>query len=133
MAHTVMGTYFYLKQSGNPVDEIKWLPIFCLALYMACYALGLGPVSWVIVGELFPPEARSKSSAIAASTCLISAFFTSLIFPFIVETIGMGPSFWIFALCTAVGVIFVWKLLPETKGKSLLEIQNFLNNKGVKV
>lgn len=116
-----------MKDNDLNIESIRWLPILCLATFIVSYNLGLGPVAWICVSELFPPEARSIASAIAASACLISAFATSLAFPYLTAGVGMAPSFWILAGCCAVGVGFVWCLVPETKGKTLRDIQGLLS------
>lgn len=129
VAQTTQGVFFHLKATHRPVETVSWLPIFAAVLFTISYSLGLGTVSWVIVGELFPRQARSKASSLAADFCFIQAFITSLVFPHLVEAIGMGLTFWMFAVCCGFGMVFVYLKMPETKGRTLWEIQELLENK----
>lgn len=126
----VLGLYFYLKDSGKDVHVIFWMPVLCLIGYMITYSAGFGPLPWAVMGELFPANVKSAASTVTASFCWILAFFITKFFASISDLIGNAGSFWIFAVCCGIAGIFVYKLLPETSGKSLQEIQDILN--GVK-
>jgi sugar porter (SP) family MFS transporter len=125
LSHVLLGTYFYLKTNNfdNAVSYLFWLPVCSLILYVVMYNTGIGPVAWAMTGELFPPQFRNYASALVSSFCLFLAFIFALFFPNIREIIGMAASFWIFAGSSALGIVFVWLLVPETKGKSLHDIQ----------
>jgi sugar porter (SP) family MFS transporter len=130
LSHVLLGTYFYLKTNNfdNAVSYLFWLPVCSLILYVVMYNTGIGPVSWAMTGELFPPQFRNYASALVSSFCLFLAFILALFFPNIRDIIGMAASFWIFAGSSALGIVFVWLLVPETKGKSLHEIQLILES-----
>ena len=105
-----------------------WALIFVLG-YIACFALSVGPVTWVILSEIFPTKIRGRAMAIA-TFCLWSAnFVVSQTFPmmdespWLVERFNHGFPFWVYGLLCIVSVVFVWRFVPETKGKSLEEIE----------
>lgn len=79
------------------------------------------------MGELFDPAVKSIASTIATTFCWLIGFVITKYFGTISEALGMHYAFWIFGLCTFSAFCFVFFLLPETKGKSLQEIQDILN------
>jgi hypothetical protein len=80
-----------------------------------------------VVGELFASNVKSNGSALTASFCWFIGFFTTKFYSNLATALGNHYTFWIFAVFTAFSGIFVYMLLPETKGKSLQEIQMILN------
>ncbi|KAJ3645689.1 hypothetical protein Zmor_023330 [Zophobas morio] len=132
VAHTILGVYFYLKTHNydDVVSYLFWLPVCCLILYIVLFMFGLGPVTWAMIGELFPTHFRSFASTLTCFVCLFLAFILTFFFPNFSEMLGMAASFWLFGTSCAFGVIFVWKVVPETKGKSLHDIQMILENRG---
>lgn len=122
-----LGTYFYLQTEGHDVSSIFWLPIASLLVYIITFNLGLAPLAWAILGEMFPANVKSLASTIACCTCLILAFATSAFFPYLKLLIGLAQSFWLFGAFSAGCMFFVYFVVPETKGKSLQEIQDMLN------
>jgi sugar porter (SP) family MFS transporter len=125
LSHILLGTYFYLKTNNfdDAVSYLFWLPVSSMILYVIMCSIGIGPIAWSMIGELFPPHFRNYASGFVSSFCLSLAFLLALFFPNIKEIIGMAASFWIFALLSALGIIFVWLIVPETKAKSLHDIQ----------
>ncbi|XP_076270730.1 trehalose transporter 1-like protein [Rhynchophorus ferrugineus] len=121
-----LGAYFYLKLSNYNVDQINWLPITSLVIYMIAFNLGLANMPWVVLSELFPSNVKSIASAITSFFCFFLSFFITMCFPFLSAAIGIAGSFWLFAGVLVCGFVFCVVLVPETKGKSILEIQNIL-------
>jgi len=107
-----------------------WVLIFILG-YIASFAMSVGPVVWVILSEIFPTKIRGRAMAIATFFLWVANFIISQTFPmmdenkFLVEKFNHGFPFFIYALFCVVLIIVVWKLIPETKGKSLEEIEKF--------
>ncbi|XP_068915751.1 facilitated trehalose transporter Tret1-like [Tenebrio molitor] len=130
LSHILLGTYFYLKTNNfdDAVSYLFWLPVSSMILYVIMCSIGIGPIAWSMIGELFPPHFRNYASGFVSSFCLSLAFLLALFFPNIREIIGMAASFWIFALLSALGIIFVWLVVPETKAKSLHHIQLILES-----
>ncbi|KAJ8920257.1 hypothetical protein NQ315_011918 [Exocentrus adspersus] len=119
-----LGVYSYLKDEDKDVSGISFLPILCLVGYIISYNVGMGPVPWAMLGELFPTNIKSIASSAVAAFCWFLGFLITKYFKSVLERIGMGPSFWIFSGCSAVAVPFFFFYVVETKGKSLREIQD---------
>jgi sugar porter (SP) family MFS transporter len=102
------------------------LTLFGIALYIASFALSWGPVQWVMLPELFPMRIRAAAVSLC---CLFNWLFNmivALVFPSLLAAWGAGINFLFFAVMTFLAFVFVKKLLPETKGRSLEEIENDL-------
>lgn len=127
ISNIAMGIFFYMKLNDYEVHSVTWLPIASLVLFMICYNLGIGPLPWAILGELFPPNIKAKAATLTTSVCLFMAFFTNAAFPYVKIYVGMAETFWFFGICGAVGLVFVYALVPETKGKSLHDIIVMMN------
>lgn len=82
---------------------------------------------WAVMGEMFPPNIKSLASTLTASFCWILGFILTYFFNDLKEGIGNDFTFWMFGIFCVLAVPFVFILLPETKGKSLQEIQDILN------
>lgn len=118
----MLGLAFCFEQSGY------WVLILVLG-YVACFALSLGPVVWVVLSEIFPTRIRGRAMASATVILWIACFAVSQTFPmmdknpWLVDKFNHGFSFWVYAVFCAVTLVFVWRFLPETKGKTLEEIE----------
>ncbi|KAJ8950725.1 hypothetical protein NQ314_007787 [Rhamnusium bicolor] len=118
-----LGTYFYLQTNQFNVDAIFWLPIASIILYIICFNFGIGPIPWTIVGEIFPPNLKTHLNGIVTFLNIIFGFLIAMFFPTLSLVLGMALSIWIFAAFTAVSILFIVYFLPETRGRSFLEIQ----------
>lgn len=107
--------------SFNP-DGGKGVLLSILA-FVAFYAVSLGPVTWVIVSEIFPTRARGAAAAACMVVMYLADFAVTLAFPSVMERLGKG-AFYLFAAICAGAAIFILALVPETKGKSLEEIES---------
>ncbi|CAG2060193.1 unnamed protein product [Timema podura] len=121
-----IGTFFHLHDNNQDTSSIGWLPVVSLMIYMIVFSIGFGPVPWAVMGELFAPNVKSMASSIATSFCWFLAFLVTKFFPSIREELGSDYAFWIFGIFAVVAFVSVFFLLPETKGKSLQEIQSIL-------
>jgi sugar porter (SP) family MFS transporter len=107
---------FYLEEfSGIAV------PIY-LFVYIAFFAFSQGAVIWVFISEIFPNQVRASGQALGSFTHWIMAAIIAFSFPYIAETLGGGTTFLIFTGMMVLQLLFVWRLMPETKGTSLEEI-----------
>ncbi|KAK9704172.1 Sugar transporter [Popillia japonica] len=118
--------YFYLKEVDDNVANIFWLPILSIVCFVIAYAAGFGPIPFVILGELFPQQTKSFASTVTIFVCLMGTFCTTTFFPMLVVYLGMAYTFLLLAVCCFVSLIFTSVFIPETKGKSLMEIQELL-------
>jgi sugar porter (SP) family MFS transporter len=96
--------------------------LFCIMGYLAAFGFSLGPVVWVLIAEIFPNRLRSYAVAIATFTLWGANFVVSLTFPYLLNTLK-GYSFVIYGSMCVLCLLFVFQYLPETKGKTLEEIE----------
>jgi MFS transporter, SP family, arabinose:H+ symporter len=101
-----------------------------ILLYIAFFAMAMGPIVWVIMSEIFPT--RLRGSAMAAATVILWAadFAVTLTFPVISDRLNESTAFWIYAAMCAIDFVFILAVLPETKGKTLEEIERRWLNRG---
>jgi len=106
-----------------------WIVIM-LCIYMASLALSINAVIWVLIGEIFPNRMRGRAMSIATFANWGTNFFTAFLFPWYVAKIGMNAGFFTFAALCLIATIFFYRYVPETKGKSLEEIEKYWSKKG---
>lgn len=122
-----LGVYFVLDdRKSDLINSLNWLPISSLCVYIIAFSLGLGPIPWVLVGEIFVLEVKAIASSLSGSTSWLVAFIVTKFFSNVRDLIGMGTTFFIFAVFAALCTVFILALVPETKGKSFNEIQQSL-------
>ncbi|CAG7828155.1 unnamed protein product [Allacma fusca] len=119
-----LGFFFYLKEF-NPefAAQIGWLPLASLIAFIIAMSVGFGPIPWLMMGELLPPHVKGQASAMATSFNWLLAFLVTFFFEDVKQTVGSYSCYWAFAGICALGTVFVYIFVPETKGKSLDEIQ----------
>ena len=101
---------------------------FLIFAFIASHAVGQGAVIWVFISEIFPNNVRSYGNSLGAGTHWVFAALIAATFPFVTGNLGAGPTFAVFTIMTVFQLLFVWKMMPETKGKSLEELQSLLIN-----
>ena len=94
----------------------------CLFVYIAFFAMSQGAVIWVFISEIFPNSVRAQGQALGSFTHWIMAAAIAFTFPYIAATLGGGNTFLIFTIMMILQLLFVWKMMPETKGTSLEKI-----------
>lgn len=110
----------------NYATYINYLPLFFLCIFTIAFSFGAGPIPWMMCAEIFPGEIRSIMSSFCTFIVWILAFGVVKLFVVITASVGIDISFFIFGGLTALGFLFVYVIVPETKGKSLDEIQELL-------
>ncbi len=119
--YTAMGFCYF---SG-----VKGLPVLLLVLAaIGCYAMSLAPVTWVIISEIFPNRIRGAAMAVAVSSLWIACFLLTYTFPLLNANLGSAGTFWLYAAICLAGFLFIIFKLPETKGKTLEQIEKELVN-----
>lgn len=111
------------------LDNLGWVPPCGLMIYIIAYSIGFGTVPFILLPELFRPEARGLAGAIVNSWISILNFFIVKFFPILTEYISLSGSFAVFSVMTALGASFIYFVLFETKGKTLEEILWILKKK----
>ncbi|MFJ4438324.1 MFS transporter [Streptomyces sp. NPDC088923] len=91
--------------------------LLCLLGYVAAFAIGLGPVVWLLLAEIFPPEQRALGTAVCTTVNWLANFVVNQFFLTLVGALGQGETFWLFAGVCLLGLGFVWHRLPETRGR----------------
>ncbi len=100
-----------------------WPMLVLVVAAIACYAMTLAPVTWVALSEIFPGEARGVCMSIATTTLWAACFALTYTFPLLNAAAGTGATFLLYASICACGFVFILSFLPETRGKSLEEIE----------
>lgn len=122
-----LATYFYLKDvMPDDVQFFDWLPIVSLVSYNVLFSIGLAFGAVTILSEIFPTSVKAVGLCAADSFSVSMGAVASKFFQITKDEFGMYVPFWSFAVCCAIGLVFIVKFVPETKGKSLEEIQQFL-------
>lgn len=105
------------------VNSAVWIIMICLTAFIIFFGISWGPVLWVMLPELFPMRARGAATGIAALVLSIGSLLVAQLFPMLVEVLKVQQVFLIFAVIGIIALIFVIKFLPETRGRSLEEIE----------
>ncbi|MFC9898466.1 sugar porter family MFS transporter [Nocardia sp. NPDC127579] len=119
---TLLGLTFIF--ASNPK-----LSLVFMVLYIAAFAGGLGPVFWVLVGEIFPPHLRASGSSAATTVNWLSNFVVSQAFLPLANALGQGQTFLIFGVICLVGLLFVTRFVPETKDRNYDQIDDSLRER----
>lgn len=127
IALTIGGIYFYLKEMTEiDITPISWVPILVMVSFIIVFGVGMGTVPSLMLGELFSASIKGKALCIMCiyNSAMVST--TSMIFSFLSETFGMFAAFFVFGGLCFINIVFCYYFVPETKGKSLEDIQQYL-------
>lgn len=117
--YLILGTCYYVGVSG-------WPMLLLVVLAIACYAMSLAPVVWVVLSEIFPVKVRGMAIALSTFFLWVACFILTYTFPLLNEAIGAAGIFWIYGGVCLAGFLFIRAYLPETKGKTLEELEKEL-------
>ena len=120
--YLILGISYFFSMNSYIVLTIVLMAI-------ATYAMSLAPITWVILSEIFPNRVRGAGMAVASAVLWIASTFLVLLFPYIYRAVNISGAFWIYAAVCVAGYLFIRRKLPETKGKSLEEMERELLNK----
>ena len=115
----IIGVLFYFEISNT------YLLMTFILVFIACFAFSYGPVIWVLLSEIYPLPTRGIAMSIATMALWIGTAFVGQMTPWFLENLRPHGTFWFFALCTFPTVYIALKVMPETKGKTLEEIENY--------
>jgi SP family arabinose:H+ symporter-like MFS transporter len=90
-----------------------------ILVYIAAFAVAMGPIPWVLISEIFPGAIRGRAVAIGVGTIWAACLIVAQTFPVLKEGLGPAITFWIYAACSLLSLVFVIARVPETKGRSL--------------
>eukprot|EP01102_Stenamoeba_stenopodia_P002606 TRINITY_DN12466_c0_g1_i1.p1 TRINITY_DN12466_c0_g1~~TRINITY_DN12466_c0_g1_i1.p1 ORF type:complete len:729 (+),score=158.11 TRINITY_DN12466_c0_g1_i1:291-2189(+) len=128
----VIASCFFEVQTSSTSDKlilsetIGWVVIVTMMVYFFMYGLSFGPVGWVLPSEIFPMKVRGQAMSVTCSFNYVINFVVALTFLDLVSAFGQVGAFYFYAGVSFVGLIFVYVFVPETKGKTLEEIQSSL-------
>jgi sugar porter (SP) family MFS transporter len=116
ITYVILGAAYLAGWNGSVV-------LIIIMLAIAIYAMSLAPITWVVLSEIFPNRVRGAAMAVATTTLWVASALLVLLFPIIRDWINISGAFWIYSLVCILGFLFIRSRLPETKGKSLEEIE----------
>lgn len=115
--YAILGAGYYFGLTGG-------FMLVLVVLAIACYAMTLAPITWVIIAEIFPTRIRALAMGVATFALWSACFVLTYTFPILNSSLGSYGTFWLYGAICILGFFFVKSRLPETKGKSLEEIEN---------
>lgn len=118
--YTGLGALYYFHSHGVYM-------LFLVVAAIACYAMSLAPVTWVVISEIFPNRIRGSAMSVAVTGLWIASFILTYTFPLLNHALGAAKTFWIYAAICVAGFLFIRARLPETKGKTLEQIESLWN------
>ena len=119
ITYLLLGSAFYFELKGVAVLSL-------VVIAIAIYAMSLAPITWVILSEIFPNRIRGAAMALATFALWTACFILTYTFPLLNAGLGAAGTFWVYAAICLVGFVFIALKLPETKGKTLEEIEKEL-------
>jgi SP family sugar porter-like MFS transporter len=117
--YILLGTSYFFQVTG-------WPMMVLIVSAIACFAMTFGPVMWVILAEIFPNRIRGAAMAVGTMSLWIACFLLTYTFPILNDLLSTSGTFLLYAAICLAGFVFVYKKLPETKGKSLEELESQL-------
>jgi len=111
---------------SSAIDMNPMLILFAILGFVASFAISIGPIMWVLFSELFPNNVRGMAISFVGLINSAVAFLVTLLFPWQLENLGNSVTFLIYGLIAVVGLVFVMRILPETRGHSLEELETML-------
>lgn len=129
LALTTLALTSLLAPTPTSIGAVAIVTLSCLALYILFFQASWGPMVWVMLGEIFPLGVRGAGTGLAIFLLWGANFLVAQTFPSILAALGVGWTFAIFAFICFLAIIFVWSLVPETKNRSLEEIEAELRGK----
>ena len=119
----VLGIGFFFR--GNAATG--WITTASLMTYVGFFAIGLGPVFWLLIAEIYPLRVRGLAMSVATFVNWITNLLVALTFLSLVDALGKSLTFWLYAVLTLCALVFTFTLVPETKGHTLEEIEAHWN------
>jgi sugar porter (SP) family MFS transporter len=110
---------------SNPSGQLAWIAVICLMAYVGSFAISLGPIFWLLIAEIYPLRIRGLAEGTAATFNWGSNLIVSLTFLTLLEKLGASATFLLYAFASVASWLFAYYLVPETKGRTLEEIEAF--------
>jgi MFS transporter, SP family, galactose:H+ symporter len=114
---------------SNQSSGMAWLAVISLMAYVGSFAISLGPIFWLLISEIYPLKIRNSAEGVAATFNWGANLLITLTFLTLVERLGPSRTFWVYGLCAIAAGFFSYYFVPETKGRTLEEIEEFWHAK----
>jgi len=129
-AMSILGLAMYSHETGIfNLDTVPWLPLICIILYMLADPMGVGSVPFLYLGEFYPSEMRSLLSGVTIGLSNLEMFIVVKTFPNLTHMVGDSGTFWMYAGFCFVTILYTLIWIPETKGRSLQDIESYFGHK----
>lgn len=124
---TALGFGFLALDESTPTgggpSTTGIITLVCLVVFIASFAFSLGPVTWTMIAEIFPNRVRGRGISVATALNWAAAFVVSQTFLTLLDDIGTTWTFWLFAAMCLIAFVWIWRVVPETKGRKLEDIE----------
>ena len=120
-----LGVLGWAFHSASPTGALSWIAVISIMVYVASFAISLGPIFWLLISEIYPLKVRSSTEGVAATFNWGSNLLVSLTFLTLLQMIGATRTFWLYGVFAIGAWLFSYYLVPETKGRTLEEIEAF--------
>jgi SP family arabinose:H+ symporter-like MFS transporter len=126
-AHLLIGMLFYTGHTEGV------LLLIVIPVFIAFFAFSYGPVIWTLLAELYPTSVRGRAMSVATLTLWVGTFIIGQTVPWMLDVLKPYGTFWLFSVMLVPAILITWKLVPETKGRTLEEIESYWLEKGRRV
>lgn len=109
---------------GTTPSTVGIITLISLVVFIASFAFSLGPITWTVIAEIFPNRVRGRAMAFATAVNWAAAFLVSEFFLSLIDWIGSAATFYLFAVFSIIAYVWIHRFVPETKGRSLEDIQD---------
>lgn len=128
ICNIIVGMYFFLTNHQQiDLSRFSWIPVAAIMIFVTSYSIGLATVPFAIISEVFTTNFKAFASSVSVIVVAIISFIVIKMFQIISDDFGIFYSFWMFGIFSFLFIIFIWILVPETKGKSLEDILEEMN------
>lgn len=124
LAYIGMAVYVYAKQTNNMPFDSQWIPLTLIGIYMFSLTVGISSIPFAVSGEIFPLEYRGLGSGISILALSLNFFVALKCFPVLTNSMGLPLTYCLYGGVVAVCLAVIWFLLPETKDRTLQEIED---------
>ena len=121
LIYTILGVFYHLHLQGKPM-------LVLVLAAIACYAMSLAPVTWVVIAEIFPNRVRGSAMSVAVTALWTACFLLTYTFPLLNAALGAAGVFWTYAAICLAGLLFLYIRLPETRDRTLEEIETYVRS-----
>lgn len=123
LSTAAFGVYFYLLEQPQPPTQLAWLALLSMGVFITGFALGWGPIPWLLMSEILPVKVRGFAGAVCVLTNWTMAFVVTKTFQDMMTLLTSAGTFWLFSSMCVLNLVFTVVFVPETKGKTLEQIE----------